>query len=64
MSDDRSEAETRSVVRSKLYKLLGQSGLLEYACPTPSCRTQIFTTWEISVTCDRCGLPVKATPVL
>ncbi len=64
MRDNRSDAETQSVVRAKLNKMLGQSGLLEYACRTPGCRTQIFTTWEVELTCKRCQQTVTATPVL
>ncbi len=60
MSDDRSDTETQSVVRAKLNKMLGQSGLLEYSCPTPSCQTQIFTTWQVRLTCDCCGEKVRS----
>jgi len=58
MSDDL--AETQSVVRAKLHKMLGQSGLLEYSCPTPSCQIQIFTTWQVRLTCDCCGEKVRS----
>ena len=49
----REEIETN--VRKKMQKLFRESGLLEYACPKQNCETQIFTTWQVDVTCNRCG---------
>jgi len=51
--------ETKRIVRSKLSKLLGESGLIEYSCRSLKCRSQVFTTWEVDLTCNQCGQPLR-----
>ena len=55
MATIRSDKDTKKIVRSQLHKLLGDSGLLEYSCRTPKCRSQVFSTWEVNLTCNDCG---------
>lgn|GEM_PF-4854898 len=54
------DEEIRHAVRRNLAKQLGSSGLLEYHCPAPACDTQVFTTWEVNLTCNRCDQKVQA----
>jgi len=54
------EQQTKQIVRSQLRKMLPTSGLLESSCPTPGCHTQIFTTWAVELTCERCGQKVRS----
>ena len=50
----------RSTVRRNLVNELGSCGLLEYHCPTPACAVQVFATWEVDLTCNRCGQRVAS----
>lgn len=60
MSTDPPDSETMDVVRSKVHKTLGNIGLLEYRCSDSDCRTQLFSTWEVDLTCNHCGKPVTS----
>lgn len=61
MSNKLTDDQIKRRVSSEIHDLLRDIGLLEMACPTPRCRTQIFSTWEIDVTCNRCGEQVQLT---
>lgn len=49
----------KRTVRSNLVKKLQLSGLLEYGCRRSDCKTQVFATWEVDLTCNVCSQPLR-----
>lgn len=55
MNDVSTDETTKQIVRKKLVQMLGDSGLIEYSCRTPDCRSQVFSTWQVDLCCNQCG---------
>lgn len=50
---------TKQHVRRRLTEKLRLSGLIEYACEHPGCRTQVFSTWPVRLECRDCHQPLR-----